>query len=327
MKRMLVLFLMTSFSLQTFAERSVVTYKIIDEGGCPISNAVVRTTTSKHEFTLSWNSSIPKAKYHSRTDSAGFATCEFDCPQGNFDVMVFAEGFYHENKGPYWFRKDGGEFKKNREQIDITLRKIKHPVELIGTKLISEPLPQSSGVFYFDLEKGGWVLSGHNGKNADIKVSCISTTEGAMTTCTGVVEFVSGGAYKMKDIESSIFKTVYEADTNAVYQTAFPFSWMQNDNGSKGYRYDFPLSGEEYLVYRTRVVTNSVGKVVSANYGVIHGPMNILKYFCYAEGSFNPVQNDTNLEDIRMFRRYNAIKRHEEERSRKSWDIMGLFGK
>lgn len=131
----------------------------------------------------------------------------------------------------------------------------------------------------------------------------------------------------MKDIESSIFKTVYEADTNAVYQTAFPFSWMQNDNGSKGYRYDFPLSGEEYLVYRTRVVTNSVGKVVSANYGVIHGPMNILKYFCYAEGSFNPAQNDTNLEDIRMFRRYNAIKRHEEERSRKSWDIMGLFGK
>lgn len=327
MKRMLVLFLMTSFSLQTFAERSVVTYKIIDEGGCPISNAVVRTTTPKHEFTLSWNSSIPKATYHSRTDSAGFATCKFDCPQGNFDVMVFAEGFYHENKGPYWFEKDGGEFKKNREQIDITLRKIKHPVELIGTKLISEPLPQSSGVFYFDLEKGGWVLSGHNGKNADIKVSCISTTEGAMTTCTGVVEFVSGGAYKMKDVESSIFKTVYEADTNSVYQTAFPFSWMLNDNGSNGYRYDFPLSGEEYLVYRTRVVTNSVGKVVSANYGVIHGPMNILTYFCYAEGSFNPAQNDTNLEDIRMFRRYNSIKRHEEERSRKSWDIMGLFGK
>ena len=327
MRRTLVLFLMASFSWPALAGRSVVTYKISGDDGCPITNAVVRTTTPEKEFTLSWNSSIPKATYYARTDSEGLATCKFDCPQGKFDVMVFAAGFYHENKGPYWFGKDGEEFRKNRERIDITLRKIKNPVELISTKLISEPLPQNSGVFYFDLEKGGWVLPGRNAKNADIKVSCVSTTEGAMTTCTGVVEFVSGGAYIMKDVDSSIFKTVYEADTNAVYQTAFPFSWMQNDNGSKGYRYDFPLSGEEYLVYRTRVATNSEGRVVSANYGVIHGPMNILKYFCYAEGSFNPVPNDTNLEDIRMVRRYNAIKRQEEERSRKSWDIMGLFGK
>ena len=327
MKRMLVLFLMTLFSLQTFAERSVVTYKIIDEGGCPISNAVVRTTTSKNEFTLSWNSSIPKVTYYTRTDSEGLATCKFDCPQGNFDVMVFADGFYYENKGPYWFGKDGEKFKKNRERTDIVLRKIKHPVELINTILVSEPISQKGGVSYFDLEVGEMVLPGRKGKNADLKISCDYAVDGAMTTCTGVVEFVSGGAYIMKDGDSSMFKTVYEADTNAVYQTAFPFSWMLNDNGSKGYRYDFPLSGEEYLVYRTRVVTNLVGKVVSANYGVIHGPMNILKYFCYAEGSFNPVQNDTNLEDIRMFRCYNAIKRHEEERSRKSWDIMGLFGK
>ncbi len=121
-----------------------------------------------------------------------------------------------------------------------------------------------------------------------------------------------------KIFEEPIFKIVYEVDTNAVYQTVFPFSWMQNDNGSKGYCYNFPLSGTEYLVYRTRVTTNSEGRVISANYGVIHGPMSLLKYFCYDEGSFNPVQNDTNLENIRMFRRYNAIKRQEEERSRKS---------
>lgn len=327
MRRMLVLFLMASFSLQTFAGRSVVAYKIVGDDGRPITNAVVRTTTPKQEFTLSWNSSIPKATYYARTDSDGLATCTFDCPQGNFDIMCFAEGFYHENKGPYWFGKKSGKFKKNRERIDIVLRKIKHPIELIGTKLVSEPVSQNNDVLYFDLEAGEGVLPGRKGKNADIKISCVYKTEGAMTTCTGVVEFVSGGAYRMKDADSSIFKTVHEADTNAAYQTSFPFSWMQNDNGSKGYRYDFPLSGEEYLVYRTRVTTNSEGRVVSANYGVIHGPMNILKYFCYAEGSFNPVPNNTNLEDIRMFRRYEAIKRQEEERSRKSWDIMGLFGK
>lgn len=58
----------------------------------------------------------------------------------------------------------------------------------------------------------------------------------------------------------------------------------------------------------------------------LHSDIKNMAYY-YAEGSFNPVPNDTNLEDIRMVRRYNAIKRQEEERSRKSRGIMGLFGK
>ena len=90
--------------------------------------------------------------------------------------------------------------------------------------------------------------------------------------------------------------SVYEADSNATYRTEFPFSSYCNYKDSADYGAVRVAEDDEYLVFRTRVVKDEKGNIVSANYGEIYGAIRTVGFFGAKAIYFNPTPNDTNLE-------------------------------
>ena len=89
--------------------------------------------------------------------------------------------------------------------------------------------------------------------------------------------------------------TEYRADTNAVYVSEYPF---QNSMG--GSRKIIGIAADdEYLVFRTRIVRDEKGEIVSQNYGKIYGLVRALGEFSFKGLFFNPTPNDTNIEELR----------------------------
>ena len=66
------------------------------------------------------------------------------------------------------------------------------------------------------------------------------------------------------------------------------------------------LEKDEYLVFRTRVVRDKDGKIISANYGKIYGRMDAFRHFGYTCCFFNPVPNDTGLEEMEAYKIYKS---------------------
>lgn len=58
----------------------------------------------------------------------------------------------------------------NELDVPFLMRKIVKPVEMVKTELVYAPYPFDEGTFYFDLEKGDWVLPGRKGVVADLGV-------------------------------------------------------------------------------------------------------------------------------------------------------------
>ncbi len=321
MKKLLMLIITCANTLVVNAERVKATFTIVDDWGAPVTNASLKILTPRNAYTLSWNGPIPHSEYNTKTDEKGCAICSFASPQRRFMLNVDAPGFYSERRSNLSFGK------ANEINVPILMRKIVKPVEMVKTELVSLPFPSSSGLFGFDLEKGDWVLPDHAGCVADLMVDYLLKEVGDKTICTAMVTFVSGGGYKMKKIPSSSFPTAYFADTNKSFNANLSFSLEYTTSNHGDRKTMHILADDEYIVYRTRVVTNDVGQVLSAHYGTFYGDLTSCRHFGYMTGLFNPTPNDINLEDDRMYKRYEDAMRREAERKKKSWDIMGLFGK
>ena len=55
---------------------------------------------------------------------------------------------------------------------------------------------------------------------------------------------------------------------------------------------------DECLVFRTRIVKDEKGNIVSANYGKIYGGIRTVGFFGAPAIYFNPNPNDLNMEEI-----------------------------
>ncbi len=307
MRKLIITLTLTIVALAASAERVKATFTILDDWGAPVTNASLKILTPKNAFTLSWNKSIPYSEYNTKTDEKGYASCSFSSPQRRFTLYVDASGFYPEERGDIFFGK------ANELNVPILMRKIVKPIEMIKTKLVCLPFPSEKGTFYVDLEKGDWVLPGRKGVVADLSVEYSCHNSEGRTESTAKITFLSGGAYKRKKINSYSFKSEYRADTNEVYETTFLHS-LSFDTPVYGNRIlSSALAEDEYLVFRTRVVRDKDGKIVSANYGKIYGEIAAFRNFGYRRCFFNPVPNDTGLEEMEAYEVYksnqNSVKR------------------
>jgi hypothetical protein len=101
--------------------------------------------------------------------------------------------------------------------------------------------------------------------------------------------------YKMNKIKGSGFEWVYTADTNAVFEPVQSF-YLERRPGKR--TVDCKLPDDSYFVFRTRTKLDENGNLVSAHYGVISGKWGFgSKVMGFSDGCFNPIPNDTNLED------------------------------
>lgn len=291
---------LTAAALAASANRVKATFTVVDDWGAPVTNAFLKILTPRYAYTLSWNRSIPYSEYNTKTDEKGLASCSFSSPQRRFTLYVDASGFYPEERGDMFFGKS------NELNVPFLMRKIVKPVEMVKTELVYAPYPFDEGTFYFDLEKGDWVLPGRKGVVADLGVEYSYRDSEGRTESRAKITFLSGGAYKRKKIDSSSFKSEYRANTNEVYEATFLHSLSFDTQGRGNRILNRALAEDEYLVFRTRVVQDENGKIISANYGKIYGRIDAFRHFGYTCCFFNPIPNDTGLEEMEAYNIYKS---------------------
>ena len=280
-----------------------VDYEVKDDDGMSVSNVVVKTRTQRDYLVISWTQTIKKDSYISKTDKDGKASCRFRCHHGDFDVHISAPGYYPEEffdlsfGANYDMKLNKVIFPRLEKQVPIRIRKIHNPVDLKLTKGWYVKCPLEIGEYAFDLEAGAWVSPRGKGKVTDLVVCVEAVTNDSIKYMRGKMVFPRGGAYREKLMPSRYFRSVYNADTSAVYHASFPFE-VYEDTQHRGKNYcHIPIEKSEYLVFRVREVKDADGNLLSANYGKIYGPIRIFDHFYYNKCYFNPTSNDTNLEE------------------------------
>ena len=303
MKSLTTLILSLSCVLSAQAAWVKVDYEVKDEYGMPVSNVVVKTRTQRDYCVISWTQTIKKDSYISKTDKDGRASCRFRCHHGNFDAHISAPGYYPEVMldlsfgANYDMKLDKVIFPRLEKKVAIRIRKIRNPIELKLTKGWYVKCPLEIGEYAFDLEAGAWVSPRGKGKVTDLVVCVEAVTNDSVKFMSGKIVFPRGGAYREKLIPSQHFKSVYNADTNAVYHSSFPFEVYHDEQHLEKNYCHMPLEKEDYWVFRVREVKDAKGNLRSANYGKIYGMIRVFDHFHYDTCYFNPTTNDTNLEE------------------------------
>ena len=288
------------------AESVKVICHVVSEDGNPVTNAVVKTTTERDRLNMSWTGTIKMKTWTVSSGKDGRAISYFTCHSGDFEVEVSADGFYPERLRDQHFAiklnssNTGYIFEEREKELTITLRRIINPIDMVVHRFPHKYFPRRSGEFGFDLEKGDWTAPFGAGKVADMTFTYNLTVTNDEERCAGSLSFAAGGgAYKLKKQNGTSFVSVYEADSNVTYRAEFPFSsyCSYKDSGNHG---AVRVAGDdEYLVFRTRIVKDDNGNIVSANYGKIYGAIRTVGFFGATAIYFNPTPNDPNLEEKR----------------------------
>lgn len=210
---------------------------------------------------------------------------------------------------------------------NVILKKIKNPVPLVHSKS-SNPKPPSFDEWYgYDIERRQWVKPFGNGVHSDMLIKISIDAKNKINDFKAVMEvsFTNNphaGAYVMKKDDFSEMKSVYEADTNASYQSSFKFihekraiigqtPFSRYVSGAQ--KIDTRLDDNSYIVFRTRTKVDNNGNLVSSHYGKIYGLWQFFGRMCAANVQFNPTPNDPNLEDEETAKHSQLCSRQREE--------------
>lgn len=288
-----------------FHRDSMANFKVVDFDGNPISNAVVSVNTFKKWTPGEGFGRDVYMDIDGRTDANGETKIVFLCKSLNFSFSVKADGYY-SNGGGIEFARAGSGFMLRQTQFEtnlvVMLKPIVNPIPMfvcyrprgIGRQL-KYPGNARSGTWGFDLRFDDWIKPDGRGEVADFFVEYSEAhldQDKALDCALVFTNAVDDGCYVAK-CTGTRFRSDYAANTNAVYIKRLDFdSWGKKYKG----RYATELlDGDEYLVIRTRTRRDEGGRIISANYSKIYGPIS----FCFGMNFisyFNPNENDPNLE-------------------------------
>ena len=153
----------------------------------------------------------------------------------------------------------------------------------------------------FDLQKGSYLppYSVSRGKqvgtDSDFKVIRCSVITNGVKKFFGAIEFAPGcGAYKRQKTGDQSFPSTYLAETNAVFLSRIPYEY--HSISGKIFDVQQLIEKDEYMVLRTRVVTNETGTIERCHYSKIIGEAWAGEDLFFRQSVFNPNPNDPNLE-------------------------------
>lgn len=179
-------------------------------------------------------------------------------------------------------------------------------IKLPGIPVVSETNGVRTTVFQdalIDLKNARCVRQLKNNEHDDVGAVVDFTIESYCIESNGVEEvggcmrFDSGcGFYKRTVTGDESFPSAYEADTNALFQSIISYRTLRDASSRKVLFAENVAQANEYLVLRTRPVTNDNGQIVSWNYSKIQGPIRFSSCFKFGSAVFNPRPNDPNLE-------------------------------
>ena len=282
-----------------------VTIRVVDDGGRPVADArcggwLYLERDSEHG-----------RGYAEYTDEKGCARVVGRCSEW-FSVVVRKEGYYRTMFEVKYPLEDvdppivDGKWQPYGGTRTVVLKKIGNPTAMsVADKSGRRGYPELGKWVGYDLSKHDWVAPDGNGVCSDMKIRFteqrFSGLDFARTMEVSFEDVPHGGAYLMHADEDSELRTAYAANTNATFLSRF--------------RYEFKHKGRElvqdelkrnqYLVFRTRTEVHPDGSLKSAHYGVIMGNWRFHERYgmSISEIRFNPVPNDTNLEDAETARK------------------------
>ena len=239
----------------------------------------------------------------------GSTDCDFSTYDGRFYLNFrFNSGSYYNLRLPeYRFMPlpgKGGEIAELAEtfkEMTFYVRQKRNPVEMYSlggggmyNGITEYRMPQDAEDAGFDMMKGDWTAPHGIGEVADFRVRkpCVDSNGVETASAALVFQGTGNGAYLDFMRPTSYFWSAYNADPQATYSQTF-----SQTNG-------FIAGTNDYIVLRTRAVTNSTGTVETAHYGKIYGGIRVGKkdansqqwYFFFKSYALNPVPGDTNLE-------------------------------
>ena len=239
------------------------------------------------------------------TDTNGEASVVFLCKSMNFSYTVRADGYYGAGGG-IGFAREGSGFTLRQTQFEtnicVQVKPIVNPIPMfVGNRpesagrQLKYPGKAHFGSWGFDLKAGDWVRPFGTGEIADFTVEYSDlhyASDKALDCALVFTNAVQDGCY-IAECTGTRFRSDYVANTNAVYMKRLDFeSWGQKYVG----RYASKLIGDnQYVVIRTRTRCDDKGRLVSACYAKIYGPIRFLGGMNFVS-YFNPNENDPNLE-------------------------------
>lgn len=183
----------------------------------------------------------------------------------------------------------------------IVLKRIINPMQqkVFPGELHRVYIPVFKEWLGFDLEVFDWVAPYGKGCNKDVLLFFSSRKENSNNfeyhMKVSFTNQLHGGAYKLTKDTFSDFTTAYAANTNMDFEQSFSFAESSKPGSSRVWNF---LRTDSYLVFRTRTKVDDQKKLLSAHYGIISGDWTFGdKYMIISDGCFNPIPNDTNLED------------------------------
>lgn len=241
------------------------------------------------------------------TDTNGMYVAEGNCNEF-LRIEVRKDGYYRTNEKIYFRRLKAdpivvdGKWQPYDGMRTIILKRMLQPHDMLGFNCP----PQRKIRIYdewlgFDLEKGDFIPPVGNGSETDMLVRFHLSGEmpydWSIRMDVSFTNYPYAGAYRLKKDDWSDMKSVYQADTNAIYLSELSFRYARE----KGNRRPIveKLDKGEYLVFRTRTKIDREGRLLSARYGKLYGPW----HFEDAGGAqihdvfLNKKDNDVNLED------------------------------
>ena len=212
-------------------------------------------------------------------------------------VIIRSASFYpkHNPRPMYTYDDMGGGYLPMEDSSMF----VTNGLEVVRYKPVDFDMKECLVVSYNPNHDDSW--DGPAGKVADFHIERFCVTTNGVKTTYGWIDFLPGcGAYKRNTTGDDSFPTTYEADTNATFLSRIPFE-CSSVGGEVVHVQDL-LEEDDYMVLRTRVMTNEVGVVTNCNYSKILGPMyishpmNLSDRVHFKSLIFNPTPNDPNLE-------------------------------
>ncbi len=324
-KNSIMMFFLLLANLGCASERLYV--KVVDDDKVPVSNATVSVDFSTSYVVF--GEGTPH-HYEARTDTNGNAIVKFNCTTSDFEWHVEADGYYRSDSHSAHFKGEDviippifGFWKlhEHEKRGDVALYRKKNPQPMYAyTREMGVKSPKANGRYGFDLQYFDWLPPHGKGKVADLyyvreRPDVTNLTVKAKGIQSRFLHFKNGepgypklgdvvariefdekcGAYVKKCTGNENFPSTYGAYTNKAYVSDIPIRIVAQ-KGNVWLHEGKVVESDEYMVIRSRVKCDEQGKIVSANYSKLIGPVRFGSSVDIFQSVFNPRPNDTNLE-------------------------------
>lgn len=276
---------------------------VVDDDGVPVPDADVRATFAFHD-------GFRHAK--GRTDSLGKVSVKGITTGDEIVLRIVKEGYYCSEYKTSYLRfaenraVEDGKWQPWGERRTMVLREIGNPAKLYRYRDFLT-VPITNEWVGLDLAIGDWVKPYGKGVAEDLQLNVLwdGLPKAGCKNCMVAVRVPGNcnAGYFADKVKESEYASPLGASTNNVYVIS-EFDWIERKQGLRMQEKSF--WNDKSLVLRLRCEVDNRGEIVKANYCCVQklevSPGMKGNAILDLATSFNPTDNDVNLEDAERAR-------------------------